>query len=130
LVRDLTPPTRSLVLFQMEGHLLAHHLGRPVRVLRDWRELDSLPVPVHVVMPAGQAKEWTTHLKRARLEELARNDPGHEKPMVLFRLRPRSATTKGKSQAAVHARPAEPAADRQRAAQSRPPGRQRRAVAR
>ena len=123
LVLDLTPQTQSIVLFQMEGHLLAHHLGRPVRVLRDWHELDILPAPVHVVMPASQGKEWTAHLRQVELEELARNIPGHEKPMVLFRLRPRSATTKGKSQDAVHARPAEPAADRQRAAQSRAAGR-------
>src|SRR5262249_31933543 len=81
-------------LFRTEAHPLAFHLGRPVRTLLYWEELDRLSPqeePRFVVMPADVARSWPHFLRRVRLEEVAANSDGlqrgHEKPLVLFRIR-------------------------------------------
>ncbi len=92
VVRGHAPPPDPVYLFQTEAHALSFHLGRPVEVLLHWEQLDALPGPHHVVMPTAAAEQWRQHLRRARLEEVARNGDGagsHEKPLVLFRLQAR-----------------------------------------
>src|SRR5262249_32429419 len=42
LVRQHAPRPETVVLFRTEAHALAFHLGRPVRFLLFWEELDRL----------------------------------------------------------------------------------------
>ncbi len=95
LVRQHAPAPEPILLFQTEAHALVFHLGKPVRVLRQWEELDGLigVRPTHVVLPAAQAAEWRQHLPHVELEELARHPSDHEKPVVLYRARRRVCTT-------------------------------------
>ncbi|MBI1916163.1 MAG: glycosyltransferase family 39 protein [Planctomycetes bacterium] len=105
LVRHHAPRPEPVVLFRTEAHVLAFHLGRPVRSLVFWEELDRITLlsdangkaPHFVIMPAGIARDWARCLGRVRLEEIANNcqgrDGGHEKPLVLFRIVPRVRTT-------------------------------------
>jgi len=105
LVRQHAPRPEAIVLFRTEAHALAFHLGRPVRCLRFWEELDRITLlpdakgdtPHFVIMPAETVRDWTRYLGGVRLEEVANNfgglDGGHEKPLLLFRIIPRVRTT-------------------------------------
>lgn len=95
VVRSNAPRPQPIYLFQTEAHALAFHLGRPVRPLLHWEELDRLDTvcPAYVVLPAFQASVWRQHLRHVRLEEIARNTPGHEKLYVLYRVRATVPTT-------------------------------------
>jgi 4-amino-4-deoxy-L-arabinose transferase-like glycosyltransferase len=104
LVRHHAPRPEPVALFRTEAHALAFHLGRPVRSLLFWEELDriaSLPetpgdTPHFVIRPAV-TDVAACGLAHVRLKEVANNfrhlDGGHEKPLVLFRIVPRIRTT-------------------------------------
>jgi 4-amino-4-deoxy-L-arabinose transferase-like glycosyltransferase len=54
LIRQHAPPPHTILQFRMESHLLSYHLGRPLRTLVEWGELNELlsePGPHFVVMP-------------------------------------------------------------------------------
>jgi 4-amino-4-deoxy-L-arabinose transferase-like glycosyltransferase len=105
VVRRHVPQPEPIVLFRTEAHALAFHLGRPLRILLFWDELDRVtllehaddPRPRFVVMPSEVAREWPAALRRIRLVEVANNFDGvaggHEKPLVLFRMVPCVRTT-------------------------------------
>jgi 4-amino-4-deoxy-L-arabinose transferase-like glycosyltransferase len=40
-VRQLAPRPQAIILFRVESHLLAYHLGRPLHTLVEWAELDE-----------------------------------------------------------------------------------------
>jgi hypothetical protein len=114
LIREYVPAPAPVFLFQTEAHALAFHLGIPIRIILNWEDLDRLSegLPAHAVLPAVQAQEWRRHLRRVRLEEVARNAPGHEKPLVLYRALPALRTTSNApaDRDPHHARPASAAA--------------------
>ena len=94
VVRRHVPAPLPVVFFRTESHALAFHVGTPVRVMREWHELEHAGGS-HVVMPAATAAAWRASLRGVRLEEVARNTdtaPDHEKPLVLFRVLPGAAT--------------------------------------
>jgi hypothetical protein len=77
-VRRLAPAPRPVLFFRTEAHAAAFHVGRPLAVFVEWRELDAWaarPEPVYVVMPARVAAEWPRHVGPGRLEEVLR-EPG------------------------------------------------------
>jgi hypothetical protein len=91
-VRRLAPPPARVVFFRTEAHALAFHVGPPLAVLVDWRELQARldrPGPHHVVMPPECVAAWPSRLRGARLEVVARNTElaggKHERPLVLLR---------------------------------------------
>jgi hypothetical protein len=94
-IREEAPTPQPVLLFQTEAHALAFHLGRPVRTVIHWHELQACldNSSQYVVMPARQAEEWRGYLRDTELVEVGRNIAGHEKPMVLFRSRPDVRTT-------------------------------------
>jgi hypothetical protein len=96
-VREEAPSPRPVLLFQTEAHALAFHLGKPVRTVVHWHELQTILAsgPHHVVMPVPHSLVWRTALAGVELEEAARNAEGHEKPLVLFRSRAAVRKTTG-----------------------------------
>jgi hypothetical protein len=96
LIRKHAPVPEPVLLFQTEAHILTFHLGKPVRLIRQWDELDQLVGDdgTHVVLPLEQAAEWPRHLHQVHLEEVARHPAGHEKPMVLYRALRKVCTTR------------------------------------
>src|SRR5205085_1647575 len=40
-VRETAPVPEPILLFRVESHLLAYHLGRPVHTLVEWADLDA-----------------------------------------------------------------------------------------
>jgi 4-amino-4-deoxy-L-arabinose transferase-like glycosyltransferase len=74
-VRRFAPAPRPILFFRTEAHAAAFHVGRPLAVFVEWRELDAWaarPEPVYVVMPARVAAEWPRHISPGRLEEVLR----------------------------------------------------------
>lgn len=54
MIRNEAPQPREIILFRMESHLLAFHLGRPLVTLVEWHDLNdrlAKPGPHYVVMP-------------------------------------------------------------------------------
>jgi 4-amino-4-deoxy-L-arabinose transferase-like glycosyltransferase len=115
-VREQAPRPEPVILFQTESHALAFHLGRPLRSLRFWEELDRVTLsrdtgadtPHFVIVPAGIARDWPRSLRRIRLEEVADNfrgvNGGHEKPLILFRI-VRVRTTEEETASSLRAAP-------------------------
>lgn len=98
-IRRLAPPPTPILLFRVESHALAFHLGRPINTLLEWENLDVWAggeTPVYVVMTPETAAEWPEHLRRGRLETVLRRDD-HEKPLVLLRTCPTSELGHGAS---------------------------------
>ncbi len=86
-IRQVAPAPNPILLFRVESHPLAFHLGRPINTLLEWENLDiwaSQDAPVYVVMTPETAAQWPMHLRRGRLETVLRRDH-HEKPLVLLR---------------------------------------------
>jgi 4-amino-4-deoxy-L-arabinose transferase-like glycosyltransferase len=84
-----------VLLFRIDSHALAFHLGRPTDRIWEWENLDiwaCQPVPVYVVMPAECVAEWPQFLEAGRLEPVVSNTElaggPHEQPLVLLRSRP------------------------------------------
>lgn len=86
-IREIAPPPTPILLFRVESHPLAFHLGRPINTLLEWENLDvwaESESPIYVVMTPEVAAKWPKHLRRGRLETVLRRDH-HEKPLVLLR---------------------------------------------
>jgi hypothetical protein len=111
-IREVAPG-EVILFFRVECHPLAFHLGRPINTLLEWENLDvwaGSPRATYVLMSPEDAADWHNHLTTGRLDEVMRNPPGHDKPLVLLR------TEK------LNGAPREQAADRQRTDQPDPPG--------
>src|SRR5262249_20428787 len=54
-IRRLAPAPTPVLFFRTESHALAFHVGRPVELSVEWKDLDAWvcrPEPSYVVMPA------------------------------------------------------------------------------
>ena len=59
-IREVLPAPEPIVLFRVESHQLAFHLGRPIHTLVEWDDLAAVlrePRPHYVVIPAGLLNE-------------------------------------------------------------------------
>jgi 4-amino-4-deoxy-L-arabinose transferase-like glycosyltransferase len=91
-VRRLAPAPAEVLFFRTEAHALAFHMGRPLAVVVEWKDLGARvarPGVHYVVMPPGCTDEWPRSLQGVRLEEVMRNTDlsggRHERPLVLLR---------------------------------------------
>jgi hypothetical protein len=92
-VRAQTP--RTVLLFRVESHLLAFHLGRPLHTLVEWGELNDLlaqPGTHYVVTQEGFVPECQQNVHSRRLEVVARSADFAPvrpvRPLVLLRAGP------------------------------------------
>jgi 4-amino-4-deoxy-L-arabinose transferase-like glycosyltransferase len=116
-VRERVPQPEEVIFFRTEAHALAFHVGRPLAVLVEWKDLEAAadgPAGRYVVMPDKIADHAPQSLPDFRAEEVLRNTDlsggDHERPLVLLRITGR------------HAGPPPPAAGRLGAAHGGPPG--------
>jgi 4-amino-4-deoxy-L-arabinose transferase-like glycosyltransferase len=123
-VRQRVPQPGRVLLFWTEPHCLMFHLGRPLRILIEWPQLDAelaASDDAYVIMPPKIAERAPQELRLNRLEPVLSNiapaSGSHEKPLVLLRARRLSPVTEHPH--AGHA--GSPAADR-RPNQPDPPG--------
>jgi hypothetical protein len=115
-IRGVAPAPTVVLFFRVECHPLAFHVGRPINTLLEWENLDVWAGgarPTYVLMSPEDAADWPNHLTAGRLDEVFRNPPSHDKPLVLLRTRPIEKP---------HAASREQAADRQRPDQHGPAG--------
>jgi hypothetical protein len=115
-IRDVAPAPSVVLFFRVECHPLAFHVGRPINTLLEWENLDVWAGgarPTYVLMSPEDAADWPNHLTAGRLEEVLRNPPCHDKPLVLLRTRPIEKP---------HAASRQQASDRERPDQHGPPG--------
>jgi 4-amino-4-deoxy-L-arabinose transferase-like glycosyltransferase len=92
MIRKEAPQPQEIILFRMESHLLAFHLGRPLVTLVEWHDLNdrlAKPGPHYVVMPPEYvyATDQIVRSRKlraiAKLEEYTAAPP--EKPLVFLR---------------------------------------------
>jgi len=91
-IREAAPAPEPVLLFRVESHLLAYHLGRPVHTLVEWTDLDAAlrpPGPHFMVVRAEDLDQVRAHVA-VPAEVLARGDdvngaPSH-RPLVLLRI--------------------------------------------
>ncbi len=93
-VRRRAPLPEEVVFFRTEAHALAFHVGRPLAVLVEWKELEESVAESgerFVVMPEEEAVDGPQSLPGVRFDEVLRNTDlsggRHERPLVLMRLR-------------------------------------------
>jgi 4-amino-4-deoxy-L-arabinose transferase-like glycosyltransferase len=89
-IRKRVPRPGLVILFRVEVHDFVYHLGRSVDRIWEWENLDiwaCQPVPVYVVMPAEELKNWPAQLEAGRLHPVLANSDlagqEHERPLVL-----------------------------------------------
>jgi len=94
-IRELSPRPDEVILFRTEAHPLAFHLGQPLAVVVQWRELNARllqPGTHYLVTPPNCAEECPLYLRGVHLENVVSNtdlsDRGHEHPLVLLRADP------------------------------------------
>lgn len=92
LIRAHAPPPQTVVQFRFESHHLSFHLGRPVRTLWEWEDLNHAlmePGPVFVVMPPEYVYAASVICARrhwveiGRLTDFTAGRP--ERPLVFLR---------------------------------------------
>jgi 4-amino-4-deoxy-L-arabinose transferase-like glycosyltransferase len=90
-VRTRAPRPDEVVFFRTEAHALAFHVGRPLAVLVEWKELEERIAQTgvrYVVMPEESAAQAPQSLPRIRFEEVLRNTDlsggRHERPLVFM----------------------------------------------
>ena len=74
-IREKAPRPELLLLFRVEDHLLAFHLGRPLNTFLEWENLDiwvGRPERHFVLMPAECAAEWRQYITSGTLDEVLR----------------------------------------------------------
>jgi 4-amino-4-deoxy-L-arabinose transferase-like glycosyltransferase len=92
LIRANAPPPQTVLLFRVESHLLAFHLGRPLHTLVEWGELRErlaepgphvVVMPPEYVYPAGQIVTGRRLGMVARLGDVTPAAPA--RPLVILR---------------------------------------------
>jgi len=95
MIREVAPSPNEVLLFRTEPHLLAWHLGRPIRSRVEWHDLREFcdpPGTRYIVMPpeyVAFAQHIVTSRKlveAARLDEYTADKPS--RPLVLLRTEP------------------------------------------
>ena len=92
-VRRRAPQPQEVLFFRTEAHPLAFHVGRPMAVLVEWKDLQTRIAGSggrYVVMREDSAAEALRALPDVRFNEVLRNTDlsgglGHEHPLVLLR---------------------------------------------
>ena len=92
-VRRRAPAPEEVLFFRTEAHALAFHVGRPLAVLVEWKELEDRVTASgasYVVMPPAVAEEAPRELPGIRFENVLRNTDlsggDHERPLALLRV--------------------------------------------
>jgi hypothetical protein len=88
-IRELAPASQPVLLFRVESHLLAYHLGRPVHTLVEWADLGARvrPPGPHYVVTRAEFVDEVRHTLGVPFEPVAGSDgagPAH-RPLVLLR---------------------------------------------
>ncbi|MFO0807114.1 MAG: glycosyltransferase family 39 protein [Gemmataceae bacterium] len=93
-IRALAPRPQQILMFRVEDHLLAFHLGRPVNTFLEWENLNTWvgrPGERYVVMPADCALVWRSYISTGCLDEVARwtdrTERSRPRDLVLVRTR-------------------------------------------
>jgi hypothetical protein len=91
-IREQATAPQTILMFRVESHLLAYHLGRPIHTLVEWGELNQLlamPGPHYFVTRAEFVDECFDHIRTRSIRVIARSeDFSHAKPhrpLVLMR---------------------------------------------
>lgn len=91
-IREHAPAPQPILMFRVESHLLAYHLGRPIHTLVEWGELNerlAQPGRHWFVTRAEFVDECFTHVRTRRLRVEARSEDfsrAHpHRPLVLIR---------------------------------------------
>ncbi len=94
-IREVAPRPEQILLFRVEDHLLAYHLGRPLNTFLEWENLDiwaGRPGTHFILMPAECAAEWRQYITSGVLDEVLRHtdrtDRRQPRDLVLMRTRP------------------------------------------
>ena len=81
-----------IVFFRTEAHALAFHVGRPLAVLVEWKDLQERIAESgehYVVMPEESAAQASQVLPGVRFQEVLRNTDlsggRHERPLLLLK---------------------------------------------
>jgi 4-amino-4-deoxy-L-arabinose transferase-like glycosyltransferase len=92
-VRRRAPRPEEVLFFRTEAHTLAFHVGRPMAVLVEWKDLETEVAKSgtrYVVLPEESAAEATKSLPGVRFEELLHHTDlsggRYEKHLVLVRV--------------------------------------------
>ena len=94
-IRRQCPAPQTVLLFRVESHLLAFHLGRPLHTLVEWGELNELlaePGTHYFVTRAELVPECLRNVRTRRLKLIARSEEFSTlpplRPLVLMRTAP------------------------------------------
>jgi hypothetical protein len=114
-IRAVAPRPELVLLFRVEDHLLAYHLGRPLNTFLEWENLDDWAGRAgrhHILMPAACAAAWPQYITSGELVEVLRfadrTDRRRPRDLVLMRTCPRPASH---PTGRTHARADRPTAD-------------------
>jgi 4-amino-4-deoxy-L-arabinose transferase-like glycosyltransferase len=69
-VRQRVPPHSMILIFRIDSHALAYHLGKPVELLWQWENLDiwaCQPAKLYVIMPQQWADQWPRFMEAGQL---------------------------------------------------------------
>jgi hypothetical protein len=95
-IREIVPAPEHVLLFRVEDHLLAFHLGRPINSFLEWENLDiwaGRSGSHFVVMPAECASVWRQYISSGALDEMRRfvdrTNRRRPRDLVLMRTRAR-----------------------------------------
>ncbi len=91
-VRRRAPQPEEVIFFQTEAHALAFHVGRPLAILLEWKDLEERVAESgerYVVMPDEKAAEARQALPGICFDEVLRNTDlsggRHERPLILLK---------------------------------------------
>jgi 4-amino-4-deoxy-L-arabinose transferase-like glycosyltransferase len=94
-IREVAPRPDQVLLFRVEDHLLAYHLGPRLNTFLEWENLDiwaGRPGTHYVLMPAECAAVWRQYITSGSLDEVLRHtdrtDRRWPRDLVLMRTRP------------------------------------------
>jgi 4-amino-4-deoxy-L-arabinose transferase-like glycosyltransferase len=94
-VRQRVPRPAMVLIFRVDSHALAYHLGKPVELLWQWENLDiwaCQPTKVYVIMPQQWAEQWPQFLEAGHLYPVLTSDEvsavPREDKLVLFCTQP------------------------------------------
>ena len=75
-IRTAAPAPQPVLLFRVESHLLAYHLGRPVHTLVEWTDLDARLRPAGRTSSSSGCQTWTRsgNALTGRFEAVARSE--------------------------------------------------------
>jgi 4-amino-4-deoxy-L-arabinose transferase-like glycosyltransferase len=92
-VRRRAPHSEEVLFFRTEAHALAFHVGRPLAVLVEWKDLEARVAEAgsrYAIMPEESAAEAEQALPAVCFEEVLHNTElsggRHERPLVLVRV--------------------------------------------